>query len=87
MDKYLADLYSSYLIASSGKEGLDFIQITTSYKKRWKVEEHHRSIKSNLNYAKSPAYKMTTQQNHCIMLGLSQLYFYSKEYSVYVCMT
>ena len=56
---------SLYLVCS--KEGLDFSQITTIYKRRWKVEEHHRSIKSNLNYAKSPAYKANTQQNHCIM--------------------
>ena len=54
-----------YLVCS--KEGLDFETITTLYKRRWKVEEHHRSIKSNLSYAKSPAYKPTTQQNHCIM--------------------
>jgi hypothetical protein len=54
-----------YLVSS--KEELDFEQITTLYKKRWKVEEHHKSIKSNLNYSKSPAYKPTTQQNHCVM--------------------
>ncbi|WP_157698896.1 transposase [Bernardetia litoralis] len=54
-----------YLVSS--KEELDFEQITTLYKKRWKVEEHHKSIKSNLNYSKSPAYKPKTQQNHCVM--------------------
>lgn len=39
--------------------------IHTIYKKRWKVEEHHKTIKSNLNYGKSPAHTPRTQANHC----------------------
>jgi hypothetical protein len=54
-----------YLVSS--REGLDFQQITTIYQIRWKVEEHHKSIKSLLNYAKSPAHSLRTQRNHCIL--------------------
>jgi hypothetical protein len=51
------------LVTSDGN--LDYEQITTIYQKRWKVEEHHKSIKSNLNYDKSPAHTARTQANHC----------------------
>jgi hypothetical protein len=44
---------------------IDSTQIHTIYKKRWKVEEHHKTIKSNLNYSKSPAHNAKTQANHC----------------------
>jgi Transposase DDE domain len=54
-----------YLVCS--REGLDFQAITTLYQRRWKVEQHHKSIKSILNYAKSPAHSPKTQQNHCVL--------------------
>lgn len=38
--------------------------ITTIYQKRWKVEEYHKSVKSNLGLAKSPTKTVTTQTNH-----------------------
>lgn len=34
------------------------------YHKRWKVEEYHKSIKSNASFAKSPTKTVTTQSNH-----------------------
>ncbi len=34
------------------------------YHKRWKVEEYHKSIKSNASFAKSPTKTVITQSNH-----------------------
>ena len=39
-------------------------QITTLYQKRWKVEEYHKSLKSNLAFARSPTKTIRTQTNH-----------------------
>lgn len=38
--------------------------IITLYQKRWKVEEYHKSLKSNLGFAKSPTKTVRTQSNH-----------------------
>lgn len=46
------------------------------YDKRWKIEEFHKSIKSNTGYAKSPAHTVRTQTNH---LFLSMLAFVKLE--------
>ena len=46
---------------------LDGEQVTTIYKKRWKVEEFHKSLKSNAALAKSPTRTVTTQNNHVFM--------------------
>jgi len=40
---------------------------TTIYQKRWKVEEFHKSLKSNAALAKSPTRTVTTQNNHVFM--------------------
>jgi len=37
------------------------------YQKRWKVEEFHKSLKSNASLAKSPTRTPTTQNNHVFM--------------------
>jgi hypothetical protein len=37
---------------------------TTIYKKRWSVEEYHKSLKQNVSIAKSPTRTITTQTNH-----------------------
>lgn len=37
---------------------------TTVYKKRWSVEEYHKSIKQNASIAKSPTRTVVTQSNH-----------------------
>jgi hypothetical protein len=39
-------------------------QFTTIYKKRWAVEEYHKSIKQNASVAKSPTRTLQTQTNH-----------------------
>lgn len=46
---------------------LSYEQITTIYKKRWGVEEYHKSIKSNLGFAKSPTKTIKTQTNHFML--------------------
>lgn len=37
---------------------------TTIYKKRWSVEEYHKSVKQNAGIGKSPASTVRTQANH-----------------------
>lgn len=37
---------------------------TTTYKKRWAVEEYHKSLKQNVSIAKSPTKTVKTQSNH-----------------------
>jgi hypothetical protein len=39
----------------------------TIYQKRWKVEEFHKSLKSNAALGKSPTQTVTTQNNHVFM--------------------
>jgi hypothetical protein len=46
---------------------LSYEQITTIYKKRWGVEEYHKSIKSNTSFAKSPTHTVRTQCNHFML--------------------
>lgn len=43
---------------------LDFTLVTSIYQKRWKVEEFHKSIKSNTALARSPTKTPRTQNNH-----------------------
>lgn len=43
---------------------LTYGQITAIYHKRWKVEEYHKSLKSNASFCKSPTKTIRTQQNH-----------------------
>ena len=62
-----------YLVTSDTT--LDFEQITTLYQKRWKVEEYHKSLKSNLALAKSPTRTTITQSNHlfCSLVAFVKL--------------
>jgi transposase len=39
-------------------------QFSTLYKKRWSVEEYHKSLKQNASIAKSPTRTLTSQSNH-----------------------
>jgi len=39
-------------------------QFTTLYKKRWSVEEYHKSLKQNAAFTKSPTRTIKTQKNH-----------------------
>jgi hypothetical protein len=45
------------------------------YKKRWSVEEYHKSLKQNASIAKSPTRTITTQTNHlyCSILAYVKL--------------
>jgi DDE superfamily endonuclease len=51
-----------YLVSSDVT--LDYERLTTIYQKRWKVEEYHKSLKSNASLAKSPTKTIRTQSNH-----------------------
>ena len=51
-----------YLVSSD--LGLTYEQITAIYQKRWKVEEYHKSVKSNACFAKSPTKVENTQLGH-----------------------
>jgi hypothetical protein len=57
---------------------LDFHCIINLYQKRWKVEEYHKSIKSNAGLEKSPTRTVRTQSNHifstiCAYIKLEKL--------------
>jgi len=43
---------------------LDFESVTNIYHKRWRIEEFHKSIKSNTGFSKSPTQTVRTQSNH-----------------------
>lgn len=43
---------------------MDYDPITTTYQKRWKVEEMHKSLKQNTLLGKSPTKMEITQANH-----------------------
>ncbi len=45
--------------------------IATIYEKRWKVEEFHKSLKSNVDLAKSPTKTIRTQSNHIFLAVFS----------------
>jgi hypothetical protein len=51
-----------YLVSSDVT--LEYERLTTIYQKRWKVEEYHKSLKSNASLAKSPTKTIRTQSNH-----------------------
>ncbi len=57
-----------YLVTSDTTLTAEAIQAL--YQKRWKVEEYHKSLKSNLAFSKSPTKTVRTQSNHifaCLM--------------------
>jgi len=58
------DTTALYLV--SNDLSLDSQQMATIYQKRWKVEEYHKSIKSNTCFSKSPTRTVTTQKSHFI---------------------
>ena len=51
-----------YLVSSDVT--LDHERMSTIYQRRWKVEEYHKSLKSNASLAKSPTKTIRTQSNH-----------------------
>ena len=54
-----------YLICSD--LDCDAEALKTIYKKRWKVEVFHKTLKSNAAMAKSPSHTVLTQSNHLFM--------------------
>ena len=58
------DTAALYLV--SNNLNLNSNQLSTIYQKRWKVEEYHKSIKSNICFAKAPTRIVTTQKEHFI---------------------
>lgn len=46
---------------------LDGSSISTIYEKRWKVEEFYKSLKHNVDMAKSPTKTIRTQSNHIFL--------------------
>lgn len=50
---------------------LDGDAVSTIYEKRWKVEEFHKSLKHNVDLAKSPTKTIRTQSNHIFLAVLS----------------
>src|SRR4030095_6366607 len=54
------------LYLTSSNLSLSYEQITTIYQKRWKVEQYHKSIKSNTSFPGSPTKTLKTQQSHFI---------------------
>ena len=55
------------LYLASSDLSLSYEQVTTIYKKRWRVEDYyHKSIKSNSAFSKSPTKKVITQESHFI---------------------
>lgn len=55
------------LYLASSDSNLSYVQINTIYKKRWGVEEYHKSTKSNTGFAKSPTKTIKTQTNHYVL--------------------
>jgi hypothetical protein len=58
------DTSALYLV--SNNLNLDSQDMAAIYQKRWKVEEYHKSIKSNTCFSKSPTRTVITQKSHFI---------------------
>ncbi|MCA6597584.1 MAG: hypothetical protein IM516_07375 [Pseudanabaena sp. M158S2SP1A06QC] len=43
---------------------ITYKQITTIYRKRWKVKEYHKSLKQNVSLSKSPTKTVDSQAHH-----------------------
>jgi hypothetical protein len=58
------DGIQSLLYLACSDVSLSIPSVFTIYQKRWKVEEYHKSLKSNASFAKSPTKLPHTQSNH-----------------------
>ncbi|MDR1986762.1 MAG: transposase [Treponema sp.] len=77
-------LFKQVFRNKDGTEGIRFLvtndetltddQYKTLYKKRWGVEENHKSLKQNASIGNSPAHNERTQSNHIY----AAIYGYSK---------
>lgn len=52
---------------------LTYEQINMYYQKRWRIEEYHKSLKSNLGFARSPTKIIRTQLNHFMLTVVAYL--------------
>ncbi len=54
---------------------LDAHQILNLYKKRWSIEEYHKSVKQNTSFEKSPTRSLNAQLNHifCSIIAFCKL--------------
>jgi hypothetical protein len=59
-----ADGSEGVLHLVSSDLSLSAARMLAIYQKRWKVEEYHKSLKSNASFAKSPTKRPVTQSNH-----------------------
>ncbi len=55
---------STYLYLVTNDIDLSFNQVLEIYKRRWKIEEYHKSLKQNLKIEHSPTKVETSQRNH-----------------------
>jgi hypothetical protein len=55
---------SIYLYLVTNDIDLSFNEVLEIYKKRWKIEEYHKSLKQNLKIEHSPTKVETSQRNH-----------------------
>jgi hypothetical protein len=55
---------SVYLYLITNDITLNFQEVLEIYKKRWKIEEYHKSLKQNLKIEHSPTKVELSQRNH-----------------------
>jgi len=55
---------STYLYLVTNDINLSFDTVLEIYKRRWKIEEYHKSLKQNLKIEHSPTKVETSQKNH-----------------------
>ena len=55
---------STYLYLVTNDINLSFDEVLEIYKRRWKIEEYHKSLKQNLKIEHSPTKVETSQRNH-----------------------
>jgi len=55
---------SNYLYLVTNDIGLSFNKVLEIYKRRWKIEEYHKSLKQNLHIEHSPTKVEISQRNH-----------------------
>jgi len=58
---------SIYLYLTTNDIDLSFFKILEIYKRRWKIEEYHKSLKQNLHIGHSPTKVETSQRNHIFL--------------------
>lgn len=59
------------LYLTSSEVSLSYEHMTAIYQKRWKVEEYHKSVKSNASFPKSPTRTVATRQSRFIASVMS----------------